>query len=62
MGWYPATTIDLQTVVTIECLEKFRLLKVIANVIVRDFVTTLETLTSPMEPEDVAVLCVSYIQ
>jgi hypothetical protein len=55
MGWYPATINNPQSFVTIETLDKFRLFKVVANINVRDFVTSLEKLTDGMETESVPV-------
>ncbi|KAJ7225376.1 hypothetical protein GGX14DRAFT_386277 [Mycena pura] len=46
-AWYPATTIDPETCATFEVLEMFRLLNVIGNININDFVTTLERLTDP---------------
>lgn len=51
MGWYPASTAQPRTLATFECLRTFRRLNVIANVNVRDYVTTLERLTDPMGQE-----------
>ena len=48
MGWYPASTAQPRTLGTFECLRHFRRLNVVANVNVRDYVTTLERLTDPM--------------
>jgi hypothetical protein len=47
-GWYPATTIDPETCATVQCLETFRLLNVVGNVKVHDYVGTLERLTDPL--------------
>ncbi|KAL1751670.1 hypothetical protein FB107DRAFT_221498 [Schizophyllum commune] len=41
-GWFPATTIEPNTCATFAALDHFDLLAVIANVNVRDFVSTLE--------------------
>ncbi|KAJ7061114.1 hypothetical protein C8F01DRAFT_1083331 [Mycena amicta] len=43
----PATTTDPETCATLEALELFRLLQVVGNVNVHDFVGTLERLTDP---------------
>ncbi|KAJ7766826.1 hypothetical protein B0H16DRAFT_1661387 [Mycena metata] len=45
-GWYPATIVDPATCATFACLDLFRLLNVVGNINVRDFVTTLERRTS----------------
>lgn len=50
-GWYPATTRVPQTCASIQILEFFRRLKVIATVSVRDFVTVLESTTDPLGTE-----------
>ncbi|KAF9006888.1 hypothetical protein BDZ89DRAFT_1144615 [Hymenopellis radicata] len=50
-SWYPATTQRPSTCMTMEVLELYRRLKVIATVNVRDFVTTLESATDPYETE-----------
>ncbi|KAJ7601897.1 hypothetical protein DFH06DRAFT_1351890 [Mycena polygramma] len=47
-AWYPATTIDPGTCATFECLEAFRLLNVVGNLTVSDYVGTLERLTDPL--------------
>ncbi len=41
-GWYPATTSDPHTCTTFECLDTFHLLNVVANVDIRDYVSSLE--------------------
>ncbi|KAJ7141828.1 hypothetical protein C8R43DRAFT_1131140 [Mycena crocata] len=41
-GWYPATTTDPGTCATFAALDLFCLLSIVANVNVKDFVTTLE--------------------
>ncbi|KAJ6607425.1 hypothetical protein B0H10DRAFT_1818202 [Mycena sp. CBHHK59/15] len=41
-GWYPATTTDPATCATFAALELFRLLNVVGNINVHDFVGTLE--------------------
>ncbi|KAJ7251189.1 hypothetical protein B0H12DRAFT_1018742 [Mycena haematopus] len=48
-AWYPATTVDPGTCATFEVLEQFRLLNVVGNVNVYDFVVTLERLTDPLK-------------
>ncbi|KAJ7197993.1 hypothetical protein GGX14DRAFT_374552 [Mycena pura] len=45
-GWYPATTVDPATCATFASLELFRLLNVVGNINVHDFVGTLERRTS----------------
>jgi hypothetical protein len=54
-AWYPATTIDPETCATFECLESFRLLNVVGNVTVHDYVGTLERLTDPLHLSNVPV-------
>jgi hypothetical protein len=54
-GWYPATTIDPSTCAKIECLETFRLLNVVGNITVHDYVGTLERLTDPVHVSSVPV-------
>ncbi|KAJ7018026.1 hypothetical protein C8F04DRAFT_978149 [Mycena alexandri] len=44
-GWYPATTIDPATCATFQCLELYRILNVVGNINVHDFVGSLERLT-----------------
>ncbi|KAJ6457197.1 hypothetical protein C8R47DRAFT_995822 [Mycena vitilis] len=46
-GWYPATTIDPTTCATIQVLELFRLLNVVGNMNVHDFVGALERKMDP---------------
>lgn len=46
-GWYPATTHIPQTCASVELLDFYRRLKVMATVNVRDFVSVLEDLTDP---------------
>ncbi|KAJ6479203.1 hypothetical protein C8R47DRAFT_983594 [Mycena vitilis] len=46
-GWYPATTIDPSTCATMQVLETFRLLNVVGNVNVHDFVGALERKMDP---------------
>ncbi|KAJ6501536.1 hypothetical protein C8R47DRAFT_1211112 [Mycena vitilis] len=48
-GWYPATTVDPATCATFAALELFRLLNVVGNINVHDFVGTLERLTNATE-------------
>ncbi|KAJ7481680.1 hypothetical protein FB451DRAFT_1030190 [Mycena latifolia] len=47
-AWWPATPTDPATCATFQVLEKFRLLNVVSNVNVHDFVGTLERLTDPL--------------
>ncbi|PBK62350.1 hypothetical protein ARMSODRAFT_1024951 [Armillaria solidipes] len=47
-GWYPVTTKDPQSCTTFECLDNFRLLNILVNVNVRDYVSVLEQSTDPM--------------
>ncbi|KAK7031679.1 CxC2 domain-containing protein [Favolaschia claudopus] len=44
-GWYPATTVDPGTCATLSTLKTFRLLNVIGNLTIHDFVKTLERST-----------------
>ncbi|KAF7331975.1 CxC2 domain-containing protein [Mycena kentingensis (nom. inval.)] len=46
-GWYPATTTDPETCVTLQALELFRLLQVVGNLNAHDFIGTLERLNDP---------------
>ncbi|KAJ7180030.1 hypothetical protein C8R43DRAFT_871280 [Mycena crocata] len=55
MGWYPATVVDPETCATFAALDFFRLLSVVANVNVRDFVSTLERNTNANATESVPV-------
>jgi hypothetical protein len=48
-GWYPATTVDPATCATFTALEMFRLLNVVGNINVHDFVGTLERWTSVVQ-------------
>ncbi|KAJ7934588.1 hypothetical protein B0H13DRAFT_1855184 [Mycena leptocephala] len=48
-GWYPATTVDPATCATFASLELFRLLNVVGNINVHDFVGTLEQRTNATE-------------
>jgi hypothetical protein len=54
-GWYPATTVDPATCATFASLELFRLLNVVGNINVHDFVGTLERQTSAAEMKSVPV-------
>jgi hypothetical protein len=47
-AWYPASTVDPETCATFQVLDSFRLLNVVGNVSVHDFVGTLERLTDPL--------------
>ncbi|KAJ7033976.1 hypothetical protein C8F04DRAFT_957029 [Mycena alexandri] len=47
-AWYPASTIDPETCATLDTLETFRLLNVVGNMNVQDFVGTLERKTDPL--------------
>ncbi|KAJ7715461.1 hypothetical protein B0H16DRAFT_1667065 [Mycena metata] len=44
-GWYPATTVDPATCATFQCLDLYRMLNVVGNINVHDFVGSLERLT-----------------
>ncbi|KIY63263.1 hypothetical protein CYLTODRAFT_323455, partial [Cylindrobasidium torrendii FP15055 ss-10] len=46
-GWYPSSWSTPETATTFRCLRRFRLLNVIGNINVRDYVTTLERTTNP---------------
>ncbi len=50
-GWYLVTTKDPQSCAMFECLDNFRLLNVIANVNVRDYVSVLKQSTDPYGTE-----------
>ncbi|KAJ6463803.1 hypothetical protein C8R47DRAFT_1224959 [Mycena vitilis] len=52
-GWYPATTVDPDTCATFPSLELFRLLNVVGNINVHDFVGTLERRTNALEVKSV---------
>ncbi|KAJ6463650.1 hypothetical protein C8R47DRAFT_992586 [Mycena vitilis] len=52
-GWYPATTVDPATCATFASLELFRLLNVVGNINVHDFVGTLERLTNATQTDAV---------
>jgi hypothetical protein len=54
-GWYPATTVDPATCATFASLELFRLLNVVGNINVHDFVGTLEQRTNATELKSVPV-------
>ncbi|KAJ7081651.1 hypothetical protein B0H15DRAFT_924210 [Mycena belliarum] len=45
-SWYPATTVDPATCATFQALDLYRLLNVVGNINVHDYVGTLERLTS----------------
>ncbi|KAJ7040106.1 hypothetical protein C8F04DRAFT_948846 [Mycena alexandri] len=47
-AWYPATTVDPETCASFESLELFRLLNVVGNLNVHDFVRSLERRTDPL--------------
>ncbi|KAJ7659782.1 hypothetical protein DFH06DRAFT_1326803 [Mycena polygramma] len=57
--WYPATTIDPGTCATFKCLEAFRLLNVVGNLTVSDYVGTLERLSDPLH---LSTVLYSYVQ
>lgn len=54
-AWYPASITDPHTCATYRVLETYRRLNVVANTNVRDFVTTLEEMSSAMGTTWVAV-------
>ncbi|KAJ7789803.1 hypothetical protein B0H14DRAFT_2397109 [Mycena olivaceomarginata] len=47
-GWYPAIMVDPETCTTIEVLDFFRLLNVVGNVNVHDFIGSLERRVDPV--------------
>ncbi|KAF7365978.1 CxC2 domain-containing protein [Mycena venus] len=51
--WYPATTVDPSTCATFKALETFRLLNVVGNVTVHNFIDVLERKTDPVRVETV---------
>ncbi|KAJ7687974.1 hypothetical protein B0H16DRAFT_1753198 [Mycena metata] len=52
-AWYPASTVDPHTCATLDTLDTFRLLNVVGNVNVQDFVGTLERKTDPLRVGEV---------
>ncbi|KAJ7040223.1 hypothetical protein C8F04DRAFT_948763 [Mycena alexandri] len=54
-GWYPATITDPATCATFGALELYRLLNVVGNINVHDFVGTVERLTDPAQVNKVPV-------
>jgi hypothetical protein len=54
-AWYPASTVDPGTCATFQVLEQFRLLNVVGNVSVHDFVGTLERMADPLRLSSVPV-------
>jgi hypothetical protein len=54
-GWFPATTVDPATCATFASLELFRLLNVVGNINIHDFVGTLERRTSAAQVNSVPV-------
>lgn len=54
-AWYPATTIEPHSCATYRALETFRLLNVVGNVNVRDYVSSLEEMTTATGTEWLAV-------
>ncbi|KAJ7163989.1 hypothetical protein C8R43DRAFT_1122949 [Mycena crocata] len=51
--WYPATTIDPETCATFAALDLFRLLSVVGNMNVHDFVGSLERMTDSLRTSSV---------
>ncbi len=47
-SWYPVTILQPATCATFECLDTFRLLRVIATINACDYVTCLEQTTDPL--------------
>jgi hypothetical protein len=54
-GWYPATTVDPATCATFPALDLYRLLNVVGNINVHDFVGTLERKTNASQVKSVPV-------
>jgi hypothetical protein len=54
-AWYPATTVDPATCATYTALDLFRLLNVVGNINVHDFVGVLERNTDPLRVNKVPV-------
>jgi hypothetical protein len=54
-SWYPATTVDPATCATFAALELFRLLNVIGNINVHDFVKAVERQTDACQVHNVPV-------
>lgn len=54
-NWYPATTVDPATCATFEALELFRLLNVIGNINMHNFVGMVERLTDPTKIRPIPV-------
>ncbi|KAF8131316.1 hypothetical protein K438DRAFT_1788310 [Mycena galopus ATCC 62051] len=52
-GWYPVTAIDPQTCATLEALEFYRMLSVVGNLNVHDFVGSLERKMDPLRMSSV---------
>ncbi|KAJ7829911.1 hypothetical protein B0H13DRAFT_1655417 [Mycena leptocephala] len=52
-GWYPATTVDPATCATFAALELYRLLNVVGNINIHDFVHSLERNTDACKTQDV---------
>ncbi|KAJ6467143.1 hypothetical protein C8R47DRAFT_740738 [Mycena vitilis] len=59
-AWYPASTIDPGTCATFQCLETFRLLNVVGNLTVSDYVGTLERLSNPLHLSTVPDRCKAF--
>ena len=56
-GWYPATLQEPNTCATFAALDHFELLAVVANVNVRDFVSTLERADNALGLDKMPVRC-----
>jgi hypothetical protein len=54
-SWYPVTTVDPATCATFASLELFRLLSVVGNINVHDFIGTLEQNTDACQVQDIPV-------
>jgi hypothetical protein len=61
-GWYPATVTDPMTCATFNVLDLFRLLNVVGNINVHDFIRSLERLTDGLEASGMKWLPVSLIR
>lgn len=59
-GWYPATVTDPTTCATFKVLDLFRLLNVVGNMNVHDFIGTLERLTDGLVASGMNWLPVSF--
>ena len=60
-GWYPATVVDPATCATFACLDHFRLLNVVGNITVHDFMGTLERQTHALNVKPIPVCLVAAL-